>query len=203
MDRNNIVWIGILFGIIWSCVLHLAKAMERHGIELFDRNKSFEEKGKKPLIYIIGFILNNTGLIWAFIALQYSTAVIYSSMFGIGLILLMLYSHYILKEDIETLELIGAVFILVGTIMVGILYILEEQQSFNINFERFYILLTIIIVLFCILFFFSLKTGLGIAFIFGMIAGALGGMDNVFKWIGLKGGLKNLFFFNNLLIFLL
>ncbi len=182
----QIIVLGLLFGIVNTMVLHLAKAMERHGIEIFSRKKSFKEKGKKPLIYIIGFTLNNTVVIWQIIGTTFASATVFSSVFGLGLILLMLYSHYILREEIKAPELIGAILIVFGTTMVGFLYILEPSETGTINYLNFFILLIIISIIFSILISFSWKTKIGIAFIFGAVAGTLGGMDNVFKRMGLS-----------------
>jgi len=182
----QIIVLGLLFGIVNTMVLHLAKAMERHGIEIFSRKKSFKEKGKKPLIYIIGFTLNNTVVIWQIIGTTFASATVFSSVFGLGLILLMLYSHYILREEIKASELIGAILIVFGTTMVGFLYILEPSETGTINYPNFFILLIIISIIFSILISFSWKSKIGIAFIFGAVAGTLGGMDNVFKRMGLS-----------------
>ena len=181
----EIIVLGLLFGIFNTMVLHLAKAMERHGIEIFSRKKSFKEKGKKPLIYIIGFALNNTVVIWQILGTTFASATVFSSVFGLGLILLMLYSHYILHEEIKTPELIGTILIVIGTTMVGFLYIIEPPKTGVINYPNFFILLIIISIIFTLLISFSWKTKIGIAFIFGAVAGTLGGMDNVFKRMGL------------------
>ncbi len=186
MASENIVWLGLSLGITWSLILHLAKSMERHGIEIFSRDKSFKEKGKKPWIYIIGLILNNTSLLWQIIAMRYSSASVYASMFGIGLILLMLYSHYILEEEIKKSELIGAIFIIIGTIIVGIFYMLEPPIEGIINYSRFFVLSFFILIVFSVLFIFSFKTKTAVAFIFGTIAGSFGAMDIIFKRMGLK-----------------
>jgi len=180
------VALGLLFGIINTLVLHLAKAMERHGIEIFSRKKSFKEKGKKPLIYIIGFILNNTVIIWQVIGTTFASAAVFSSVFGLGLILLMLYSHYILHEEIDKTELLGASLIIVGTTMVGFFYIIEPEVTGTVYYVNFFILILVIIILFSILIGFSWKTRIAIAFIFGAVAGTLGGTDNVLKRIGLS-----------------
>jgi len=179
------VVLGLIFGIVNTLVLHLAKAMERHGIEIFSRKKSFKEKGKKPLIYIIGFVLNNTVVIWQIIGTTFASAAVFSSVFGLGLILLMLYSHYILHEEIDITELIGAILIIIGTTMVGFFYIMEPQITGTINYVNFFMLILIMIVLFSVLIGFSWKTKIAIAFIFGAVAGTLGGTDNVLKRIGL------------------
>ncbi|MFX1470230.1 MAG: hypothetical protein ACFFB8_16425 [Promethearchaeota archaeon] len=179
------VVLGIFFGILNTLILHLAKAMERHGIEIFSRKKSFKEKGKKPLIYIIGFTLNNTVFIWQILGTSFASAAVFSSVFGLGLILLMLYSHYILHEEIIKSELVGAILIIVGTTMVGFFYIIEPQISGNVNYVNFFILIIIILLLFSVLIGYSWKTRIAVAFIFGLVAGTLGGTDNVLKRIGL------------------
>ena len=181
----EIIVLGLLFGIINTMLLHLAKAMERHGIEIFSRKKSLKEKGKKPLIYIIGLALNNTIPIWQVIGTSFASATVFSSVFGLGLILLMTYSHYILHEEINKPELIGAILIVIGTTMVGFLYIIEPPEAGDINYTNFFILMIIITILFIILISFSWKTKIAIVFIFGAVAGTFGGMDNVFKRMGL------------------
>jgi len=182
----EIIILGLIFGIISTMILHLAKAMERHGIEIFSKKKSFKEKGKKPLIYIIGVALNNTIIIWQIIGTTFASAAVFSSVFGLGLILLMIYSHYILHEVVIKQELIGATLIIIGTTFIGILYIIEPPVTGAIVYPNFFIILIIIAIVFSILISFSWKTKIGIAFIFGAVAGTLGGMDNVFKRMGLS-----------------
>jgi len=179
------VVLGIFLGIVNTFILHLAKGMERHGIEIFSRKKSFKEKGKKPLIYIIGFALNNTVFIWQILGTSFAPAAVFSSVFGLGLILLMFYSHYILHEEITRLELIGAILIVTGTTMVGIFYLIEPPVIGNVLYVNFFILIIVLIILFSILISFSWKTRIAVAFIFGAVAGTLGGTDNVLKRIGL------------------
>lgn len=180
------VALGLIFGILNTLVLHLAKGMERHGIEIFSRKKSFKEKGKKPLIYIIGFALNNTVFIWQILGTSFASAAVFSSVFGLGLILLMVYSRYILHEEITNQELIGAVLIVTGTTMVGFFYLIEPPVTGNIFYVNFFILIIVVIFLFSILIGFSWKTKIAVAFIFGAVAGTLGGTDNVLKRIGLS-----------------
>lgn len=193
MTEENIVWVGLLLGITWSFILHLAKAMERHGIEIFSRDKTLKEKGKKPLIYVVGFALNNTSLLWQALAMRYSNASVFSSMFGIGLILLMLYSHYILKEDIKKIELVGAFCIMVGTTAIGIIQLMEPNPQQVVNYSRFYTLLIVILIFYAIMLAISAKKGILVSLIFGLIAGSFGGMDLIFKRIGLKAGFTEIF----------
>jgi len=178
--------LGLLFGIINTLILHLAKSMERQGIEIFSRKKTLKEKGKKPLIYIIGLILNNTVMIWQILGTSFASAAVFSSVFGLGLILLMVYSHYILHEEIERPELIGAIVIIIGTTMVGFVYIVEPPTTGDIIYLNFFTLLIVIVIIFSILISISWKKKILVAFIFGLVAGTFGGMDNVFKRMGLS-----------------
>ena len=187
MDPIFAVLIGLLFGVIFSNILHLAKAMEKHGLTILlskeegKKDLSFKEKAKKSPIYIIGLILNNTVFVWQFIGVSFSSAAVFSSMFGTGLIILMLYSHYILEEKIIKPELIGAFTIMAGTIMIGVLHIINPPPNENFIYSRFYIVLIVIAITFTALIIFSAKKRIGVAIIFGSIAGTFGGMDNIFK----------------------
>ncbi|MFX1325449.1 MAG: EamA family transporter [Promethearchaeota archaeon] len=182
----DIIVLGLLFGVINTSLLHLAKGMERYGIEIFSKKKPFKEKGRKPLIYIMGLILNYLTPIWQTFGNTFASATVFSSVFGLGLIVLMLYSHYILKEETTNLELIGAILIIIGTTAVGILYIIEPSKTGVVNYFNFFLLLIVISILFSCLVGISWKKKVAIAFIFGAVAGALGGMDNVFKRMGLS-----------------
>ncbi|MHA1148549.1 MAG: EamA family transporter [Promethearchaeota archaeon] len=178
--------LGLCLGLLNTCQLHLAKAMERHGIEIFSRDKTFKEKNKKPLIYIVGLVLNNTLFIYTFTGLMFTSAAVFNSVFGMGLIVLMLYSHFILKEEIKKPEKIGAILIIIGTLLVGILYITEPITAEEFNYTNFYIFMLILAIVFSALLIFSHKTRIAIAFIFGAIAGAFGGLDSALKRVGFK-----------------
>ena len=203
MAEVNIVYLGLLFGLIGTVQVHLAKALERQGIEIFSKEKSFKEKGKKPLIYIIGLALNNTIFIWQMLGTQYSTASVYSSMFGLGLIILMLYSYFVLKEEISRRSALGTALIILGTTLVGIIQILEPPTTEILLFSNFIILCVILFIFYFILIIFFIRTKLGVSFIFGLVSGSMGAIDNVFKRIGLKAGFSEIFNLSTFPIFML
>ncbi|HDZ18541.1 MAG TPA: hypothetical protein ENH75_09635 [archaeon] len=144
MVVKNIVYLGLLFGIIATLISHLSKGFQKRGIEIFDRDKSFKEKGKKPLIYIIGLILNYSIVIWQVIALQFSSAAVFTSVFGLGLIVILVYSHYILHEKITRKELEGSILIIFGTTFIGIIQLFEPINAEVISYFRFYLMLIIL-----------------------------------------------------------
>jgi hypothetical protein len=195
----DIPLISIIFGIISTIVLHIAKSMERQGIEIFDQirskvkneNLSDELKGKKkPIIYTIGLILNNTVFIYAMVANMFGEAPYYTSMFGIGLIALMLYSTKVLKESIKKIEYIGAIVLVTGTLFLGIESIYRPDYAEPINLTIAFTCIFIFMGLAAILCTIAYRKNI-IAFVgivFGLFAGGFGGLDPVLKAIGQSEG---------------
>ncbi len=202
MAVKNIVYLGLLFGIIATLISHLSKGFQKRGIEIFDRDKPFKEKGKKPLIYIIGLILNYSIVIWQIIALQFSSAAVFTSVFGLGLIVILVYSHYVLHEKITRKELEGSILIIFGTTFIGIIQLFEPINAEVFNYFRFYLMLIIIFIILTIALMSSIKTNTGIALTFGIAAGCLGALDNILKRMSLREGLTGFLQWQNILIFI-
>ncbi|MHA1999134.1 MAG: hypothetical protein ACTSU9_13515 [Promethearchaeota archaeon] len=194
-----VISLGI-WGTIW---LHLAKALERHGIEVFDQVRAKlkkeemvadEGKVKKPVIYFIGIILNSTeGLILLLANLFGEPPALYTNMFGIGLVFLLLYSMKVLKEKITRQELYGAIIIIAGTIVLGVEGIFRpDYDEGTISILNSYVFIFSFLLLACIFVAIALKVGKVplIGFTFGLFAGGFGGMDIVFKLLGQAAGGK-------------
>ena len=119
----------LFLGVLSSVQTHLAKALERQGIEIFEQIKARLEKSghplegglRKPVIYTAGLILNNTLFIWSTLAQPYGPPALFSSMFGMGLVFLIGYAAFVLKESITPRELAGAATIVAGTLIIGML----------------------------------------------------------------------------------
>lgn len=193
MNSTSIV---ILFGLISTIQLHIAKAMERQGIEIFDqiraklKKEKYElEEGesalKKPAIYIVGLALNNTIFVYAMIANMFGPPAIFTSMFGIGLVALLFYSRFVLKEEIKPIEYVGALVLITGTVVVGIEgFFREAVNPAEIDVTLFFVVVGIYLVVMGALVIFSIVTRKAVALIFGLFAGGCGGLDPVFKQIG-------------------
>lgn len=121
MDHPALV---ILLGLLSTLQLHLAKALQRQGIEVWDRPTPGESARprdrKKPVIYIIGVTLNQLIFIYAVLAQPYGPPALFTSMFGVGLVFLVGYAAIILKEEITRRRATGAALIILGTVMIGV-----------------------------------------------------------------------------------
>jgi drug/metabolite transporter (DMT)-like permease len=195
---NNIPLV-LLLGILSTIQLHLAKALERQGIEVFEQIKTrlqnsgqrVENNLKKPLIYSVGLILNYTVFIYAVLAQPYGPPALFTSMFGIGLVFLIVYAGLILKEKVTRVELFGAGAIVAGTLVIGI------ENIFHTALDRFTMRLPILMIALSIWLALSLgfvvvsiqKRNLSwMALAFGLLAGGLGSLDPFFKGIGQNYG---------------
>lgn len=120
----------MLLGVAASSLFHISKGMQRHGIEaVFSlsprRRKEQVANGRSPsagktALYWFGFVLNNSLGLFSILANRYAPSSYFTSMFGLGLVALMLYSGFILKEPIRPPQYLGAVVLTVGTLILGL-----------------------------------------------------------------------------------
>jgi hypothetical protein len=189
--------LAIIFGIIATVVLHISKAMQRQGIEIFDqiRAKMKNEKNpvgadlKKPTIYIIGFILNQTLAIWNGVGMMFGPPALVTGMFGLGLIALMIYSAKVLKEDVTKKMYLASLLIVIGTLFIGIDGMLRPEFDLNsINLVGLFVFMAVISIIAIPLIVYSLKTNRLVGLLFGLVSGACGGMSPFFFGLGQKDG---------------
>ncbi len=190
----------LFLGIVSTLQTHLAKALERQGIEVFDQLQArlrgqqvpSGQRLRKPLIYFVGVVLNNTLFIWPILAQPYGPPALFSSVFGVGLVFLMLYAYWVLKEPISRREAIGAAAIVLGTSGIGYDNLLRAAalDRFTMNLSAFFFALGVWL--------FVGVTGMVIvwragdlrflAIVFGLVAGSLGSLDAFLKGIGQNYG---------------
>ena len=197
---GNSTWLVILLGIASTTQMHLAKALERQGIEALDligerlkgSGTEVKDRGRKPLIYGLGLALNYTVFVYhLFVAPLGGTTALYTSMYGMGLVVLLPYSVWVMKERIGRLELGGAVAILLGTLTIGVEGISRPapdmgQMDLGWTVAAVAVLLGVCLALILA----GLRNGrpnaVGLAF--GLGAGACGALDPFLKGVGQTAG---------------
>nr|MDO8115279.1 hypothetical protein [Candidatus Sigynarchaeota archaeon] len=182
---NEIIW-GIIFGLIGACTLNLGKALQKQGIQLFERQKmETNARAKKGAIWIIGSAFSLIQPLFQTIGqtILGSPATVYSSMLGIGIVIVIIYSYKVLKEPIGKAEFAGAATIIGGTLLFGIASISIGQApvSRTMIWDNFAVSMIIIGATFVAGILYTMKTKNLWGVIWGIVGGSFGGMDNVFK----------------------
>jgi drug/metabolite transporter (DMT)-like permease len=190
------ILIVILIGIADTVQLHIAKSMQRQGIEIFDQIRAkikkehleIEGNVKKPVIYVVGLVLNNTEPVWLIIANLFNESpALVTSMFGIGLVVLMVYSVKVLHEPVTRREATGAAVIIGGTLVLGAeAFFRPEYAEADISMGASYLFLAAFAAVAAMVMVVASRTRNAriMGFAFGVAAGGFGGQDIIFKMLG-------------------
>jgi len=193
----------MIYGIVGSVLFNLSKGMQRQGIDALSfifpkrgkRRAAEDRPGSKKNIalYATGFVLNNSLGFFAILANRYGPSSYYTSMFGIGIIALMLYSGIILKEPLHLLQYAGAIVLTLGTLILGYDGILRPKMTMaGISLPAAGIVLAASFLVGAFLLFYARrKNGLVVlGVIYGMLIGFAASLDPILKGIGqnLGGG---------------
>jgi len=181
--------LGLLFGFINTTALHVAKGMQRQGINTLrwrSQEKS-QRSGKHAVIYIAGVILNNSSPVWLILANRFSAPAYATGMFGVGLVFLLIYSRFLLHEPVAPVNYLGAIVVMVGTILFSLHSF--QMGSLNVSAMKTQVV-TIFIVVYLVIagiglvIGFRSSSGLVLGLTFGFFAGGAGCLDPILKSIG-------------------
>ena len=185
--------LGLFFGFLNTTTIHLAKGLQRQGIRTLKwfRQAKHERSVRHAMIYIVGVILNNSTIVWVLLTNRYAAPAYISGMFGLGLVVLLVYSRVVLHEPVVLPNYVGAVLVVLGTLAFGYVSLtnpdidvsLMSPRAVGIFAGSFFIIAVALLVLANKSSRAQLK---GMAF--GLIAGGLGGLDPVLKGLGQHAG---------------
>jgi len=187
--------IASFIGIIATTQIHISKGLQKYGIDALRPGSrtthSPEHHLRKKIFYFTGIILNNLAFMWALVANMYAPTSYYTSAFGFGLVVLMLFSELVLHEKHSVLQHSGAVLIALGTVLIGF-----GSSTPNVPGMDQIQLRTVL--LFIAVFYPLLFLGIGLSLKFrinkpigilvGMLTGCSAALDPIFKGIGQTAG---------------
>ncbi len=112
--------IALLIGLLGTSVIHASKGIMKLGI-LRIRAAGVEGRSKRraSLLYGAGIAANFTAPFWVMVANLFGPTVLYTSMYGAGLVALLLFSRFILHEHLTRRHVLGAAVIMAGTGVLG------------------------------------------------------------------------------------
>ncbi len=113
--------IAMLIGIIGTSVIHSSKGVMKLGMQRLQHAHAVGgSKRGASFVYSAGMIANFTTPFWVMFANLFAPTVFYTSMYGLGLISLLIFSRLVLREDLNRGHITGAAIIIGGTGLLGV-----------------------------------------------------------------------------------
>ncbi len=177
--------LGLSLGILAYISLYLGKGIQKYAIEGYKDRGKYSGKGKNTGIWIFGTLLTSAYMFIQWIALFFAPINLIAPIEGLGLIVLVAFSYYILKESISKFQMGGIALIIIGTILITLLSSNPSDVTFStLNVELFILISLVIIIIEIIILlatkYYKLKA---IGLIFGLIAGTFMAFQTVSKRI--------------------
>lgn len=124
--------VAMLLGVASSGTLHISQALMRQGIA---RLRSGDRRTATRLMYTLGLLLNFTAPFWVMVANLFADTLWFTSMFATGMVALLMFSYWVMKEPVNRWQILGALCIVVGTILIataGFSDSTRERTGFNL-----------------------------------------------------------------------
>ncbi|MCK5185035.1 MAG: hypothetical protein KAQ95_12070 [Candidatus Heimdallarchaeota archaeon] len=150
---NRDLFLGVFIGVLAYIILYIGKGIQKYAIEGLKVDKKI--KSKHSGVWIIGTILTSSFVFvqWIPLSVFHTPMNQIAPLEGIGLITLLLFSIFALKEKITKLELVGIFLIILGTVLINVKVVTpEELQRESLNLTNFGICLGATIGI-CLIFF--------------------------------------------------
>jgi drug/metabolite transporter (DMT)-like permease len=119
---NSDLFFGILIGLIAYILLYLGKGIQKYAITGLQEDKTL--KSKHSGVWIFGTVLTVSfmGLQWVALAVFHANVNIIAPFEGVGLISLLIFSYFVLKEKLNRWEFAGTILIIAGTVVITVFY---------------------------------------------------------------------------------
>lgn len=119
--------VALILGVFGTSVIHLSKGVMKLGIVRMRARKAQVAApearpvlaGRSRSIYLAGMLVNFTNPLWVIIANRFAPTVYYTSMYGLGLVSLLVFSRFILGEHLDRRRIGGALIVVIGTLLIG------------------------------------------------------------------------------------
>lgn len=135
---NRDLFLGVFIGVIAYITLYIGKGIQKLAIEGLKVEKKI--KSKHSGVWIVGTILTSSFVFvqWIPLSIFHTPMNLIAPLEGIGLVTLLIFSIFILKEKITIMELFGVFLIILGTILInaGVATPIELQRE-SLNLRNF------------------------------------------------------------------
>jgi drug/metabolite transporter (DMT)-like permease len=130
--------LAILFALLFTLTLNLSKGIQKYGIaglsiELIKNWKEHPELRRNFIFWTVGSTGTAVASVFQILAQPYAPSSSFVPAFsGIGLMALVLFSYFILKENIRWPEIIGSIVIVIATLLFGLAA--DEKPTGSIDY---------------------------------------------------------------------
>jgi uncharacterized membrane protein len=182
----NSLFFATLLGILQAILLNIGKGLQKTAI---GRKELVTPRQKRinQFLWVLGTILIILSTFVIMQAEMFGYLPVISSMTGVGIISIVLFSYFFLKEQISRIELIGICLIIVGTFIVPLFSNTNPGGTMDTWRVIFY---SLFLMVFCVcIAIYAFKSGkrfFGI--IFGTISGIAGGLSVIFQYAAMQFG---------------
>ncbi|MFO7781253.1 MAG: hypothetical protein R6W94_06445 [Spirochaetia bacterium] len=185
--------IAMAVGVLGTSTIHLSKGVMRLGLLRLRAPET--NKRRASIIYTAGILMNFTNPFWVILANRFAPTVFYTSMYGLGLLSLVLFSRYKLNEKLQGSQYAGILVIIAGTLLVGFGNLMGGTPSLYGANSGFLITVAILWLVLTPVFAVLLRRGaVGLQEIyFGLAAGGLAALEAMVKGVSQAGAVSNTF----------
>ncbi len=110
--------VAMMIGVAGTSTIHLSKGVMKLGVVRL-RTPEYDRRRARA-IYTLGIAMNFTNPLWVIAANRFAPTVYYTSVYGLGLIALLLFSRSVLHEPLFRRQILGVVVLALGTVTIGI-----------------------------------------------------------------------------------
>jgi drug/metabolite transporter (DMT)-like permease len=180
-------------GVLGTSTIHLSKGVMRLGLVRLRTAEA--NKRRASMVYTAGILMNFTNPFWVILANRFAPTVFYTSMYGLGLLSLVVFSRYKLHERLHGSQYVGILIIIVGTLLVGFGNLMGGKASLYGANSGFLITVAILWLVLTPLFAVVLRRGsVGLQELyFGLTAGGLAALEAMVKGVSQAGAVSNTF----------
>nr|MDO8113380.1 hypothetical protein [Candidatus Sigynarchaeota archaeon] len=174
--------LAILFGIVSTVCLNLGKGVQRLGAETLgkDMRKKWKEKPeerRKIILWIAGSLMTAVAAVAQVAAQMFlDRSSTFVALGGIGILSVVIFSVYVIKEKVSRLQIIGIATIIAGTVLLGFDYTEATMSLPGLNFVWYACTVACIGVTMAIV---SVKLNKRHGIVFGIIAGVCNGFASI------------------------
>lgn len=180
-------------GVLGTSTIHLSKGVMRLGLLRLRTPEA--NRRRASMVYAAGILMNFTNPFWVILANRFAPTVFYTSMYGLGLLSLVLFSRYKLNEKLHASQYAGILVIVVGTLLVGFGNLMGGKPSLYGANSGFLITVALLWLVLTPVFAVLLRRGaVGLQELyFGLAAGGLAALEAMVKGVSQAGAVSNTF----------